>query len=197
MNSLFVLTSFFAASMAADTWKVKFDVEIEAGIEGSFVVEVHPEWAPLGAEQFKKIIDEKLYNDARFFRVVPNFVVQWGIPADPAVAAEWQQKRIQDDPQNPAISNKRGTITFAKSGPNTRTSQLFINFKDNGNLDSMGFPPFGEVISGMEIVDRINSEYGQQPNQGSIQSEGNNYLKPKFPRLSFIKSAAIIGESEL
>eukprot|EP01060_Flectonema_neradi_P028689 TRINITY_DN385_c1_g2_i2.p1 TRINITY_DN385_c1_g2~~TRINITY_DN385_c1_g2_i2.p1 ORF type:complete len:198 (+),score=47.22 TRINITY_DN385_c1_g2_i2:60-653(+) len=197
MKTLFALASCLAAAMAADTWKVKFDVVIEEGIEGSFVVEVHPDWAPLGAEQFKKIIDEKIYDEARFFRVVPNFVVQWGIPADPAIAAQWQQKRIQDDPQNPAISNKRGFLTFAKSGPNTRTSQLFINFKDNSNLDSMGFPPFGEVVSGMEIVDRINSEYGQQPNQGSIQSEGNGYLIPKFPRLSYIKTATIMGEAEL
>src|SRR6185295_2693012 len=113
-------------------------------------------------------------NEARFFRVVPNFVVQFGLAADPKVTAQWKARNLVDSPVK--TSNKRGTITFAKAGPNSRTTQLFINLIDNGRLDGMGFSPVGEVIEGMDVVDEINPEYRERPDQGSITTQGNTYL---------------------
>merc|ERR550537_1300859 len=157
------------------------------GGEETFKVKVHPDWAPKGAARFQEIIDGGLLSEARFFRVVPGFVAQFGIPAKPEVAAEWRQKTIQDDPVK--VSNKRGTLVFATSGPNSRTTQMFINFNNNGNLDGMGFSPFGEVVGdGMKVVDKINPEYGESPNQGNIQMQGNSYLEKDFPDLAYIKS---------
>lgn len=172
-------------------YKVKFETS-----KGNFIVEVHPEWAPLGAAQFKKAVEAGVYNDARFFRVVDGFMVQFGIPGDPALAAEWREKRIKDDPKNQ--SNQRGYITFAMAGPNTRTSQVFINFKDNSFLDNQGFPPFGKVIEGMDVVDSLYKGYGEGfpngrgPDQGRIQSQGNAYLIKGFPELDYITKATVI-----
>ena len=129
------------------------------------------------------------FDDARFFRVVPDFMVQFGIHGDPAIQKNWANANIQDDPKSQ--SNKKGFVTFATRGPNTRTTQVFVNFKDNGFLDGQGFTPFGQVVSGMEIVEHINSQYGEKPNQGSIQSEGNAYLNKDFPKLDFVKKATI------
>jgi cyclophilin family peptidyl-prolyl cis-trans isomerase len=158
----------------------------EPGGEESFKVRVHPEWAPKGAARFQEIIKNNLLSDARFFRVVPGFVAQFGIPAQPQVAAQWREKTIQDDPVK--VSNKRGTLVFATSGPNSRTTQMFINFNDNSNLDGMGFSPFGEVVGeGMSVVDKINPEYGERPNQGEIQMQGNAYLEKDFPDMAYIK----------
>eukprot|EP00755_Sulcionema_specki_P036507 Sspe_Gene.107088::Locus_85155_Transcript_1_1_Confidence_1.000_Length_814::g.107088::m.107088 len=181
---------------ASETFRVKFDVSLAKDKKGEFVVEVNPEWAPLGAARFREIIEKNVYDKARFFRVVPGFVVQWGIPGKPSEAAEWREKKIKDDPQDPSISNKRGYLTFAKSGPDTRTTQVFINLGDNQNLDSMGFPPIGKVVKGMDVVDAIYSGYGEKPDQGQIQSSGNSYLKKNFPRLSFIRSATILADDE-
>jgi cyclophilin family peptidyl-prolyl cis-trans isomerase len=172
-----------------------FDVDIMVDVNGkkpggeeSFKVRVHPEWAPKGAERFAEILKNNLLSDARFFRVVPGFVAQFGIPAKPEVAAVWREKRIDDDPVTQ--SNKRGTLVFATSGPNSRTTQMFINFNDNSNLDGMGFSPFGEIIGdGMKVVDKINPEYGERPNQGEIQTAGNSYLEKDFPDLAYIKTA--------
>ena len=117
-------------------------------------------------------------------------MVQWGIPGDPSVSAKWKEDKIMDDPVTQ--SNKRGTITFATSGKNSRTTQVFINFVDNANLDGMGFAPFGKVVEGMDVVDAIYTRSGEKPNQGEIQSHGNAYLNQQFPRLSYINSAKLV-----
>jgi peptidyl-prolyl cis-trans isomerase A (cyclophilin A) len=169
---------------APATYKAKFDTS-----KGAFVVEVHRDWAPKGADRFYNLVKNGFFDDTRFFRVVPDFMVQFGIHGDPAIQKNWANANIQDDPKSQ--SNKKGYVTFATRGPNTRTTQVFINFKDNGFLDAQGFAPFGQVVSGMEIVEKINSQYGEKPNQGMIQSEGNAYLNKDFPKLDFVKKATI------
>ena len=160
---------------------------------GEVVVEVFPGWAPKGAERFRELVEDGFYDGCRFFRVVPGFVVQFGINGDPAVHAKWNDK-IADDPVTQ--SNKRGTLTFATSGPDSRTTQLFISLKDNGaSLDGQGFSPFARVVSGMQYIDEITSEYGERPHQGAIEREGNSYLKQNFPNLDYVK-AATINESD-
>jgi peptidyl-prolyl cis-trans isomerase A (cyclophilin A) len=169
---------------APDTYKAAFDTSA-----GAFVVEVHRDWAPNGADRFYNLVKYGFYDEGRFFRVVPNFMVQWGINGDPAVQALWRSANLKDDPTKQ--SNRRGYITFATAGPNTRTTQVFINFKDNGFLDNQGFAPFGQVVSGMDVVDKITSQYGEKPNQGQIQAAGNAYLEKEFPKLDYIKKATI------
>ncbi len=167
--------------------------------KGNFDVLIHPDWAPLGAARFHDLVEEGFLNDVRFFRVLENFVAQFGIHPDPKVAQTWRSKVIQDDPAKE--SNKRGTLTFATSGPNSRTTQMFINFADNAFLDSMGFSPFGEITSGMDVVDALYSGYGEGapqgngPEQGRIQSEGNAYLKKEFPELDHVIKVAPVKPS--
>jgi len=152
-------------------------------------------WAPQGADRFYNLVKNGFYDNVRFFRVISGFMVQFGINGDPALSAKWREARIQDD--KVVQSNKRGFITYAMAGPNTRTSQVFINFADNANLDSMGFAPFGQVIQGMDVVDKLYAEYGEGaprgrgPDQGRIQTEGNAYLNKDFPRMDFVKKATI------
>lgn len=170
------------------SYRVKFETSA-----GDIVVEVTRSWAPRGADRFYEAVKAGFYDDCRFFRVVPDFVVQWGINGDPNVQKKWRVRAIRDDPV--VKSNKRGTITFATAGKNTRTTQVFISLKDNGRLDSMGFSPFGKVVEGMTVVDKITSEYGQMPNQDRIQAEGNAYLTKEFPNLDYIKKATVISET--
>jgi peptidyl-prolyl cis-trans isomerase A (cyclophilin A) len=171
---------------APDLFKVKF-----ACSNGDFVVECHKDWAPIGVERFYELVKNNFYNEARFFRVLPGFVAQFGIPADPAVAAKWRDNTIKDEPVKQ--SNVDGTITFAKSGaPNSRTTQLFLNTANNTRLDSMGFSAFGKVVEGLDVVKKINSEYGENPDQGLVQAMGNEYLKKTFPRLDYIKSISLV-----
>lgn len=174
-----------AADPAPETYQVLFHTS-----KGNFTVEVHREWAPIGADRFFKLIESGYYDECRFFRVVPGFMVQWGINGDPDIQKNWVKATINDDPVTK--SNTRGFITFATSGRNSRTSQLFINYGDNSQLDGMGFAPFGQVIDGMDVVDAINSQYGQRPDQGSIQSSGNAYLNKSFPKLDYIRKASIV-----
>jgi cyclophilin family peptidyl-prolyl cis-trans isomerase len=173
---------------AKDKFRVRFETS-----KGPFVVEVHPEWAPRGATQFRELVDAGFYNECRFFRVVPGFVVQFGINGDPDTHAQWKQP-IPDEPV--VRSNTKGTLSFAKSNPNTRTTQVFINLGDNsGGLDPQGFPAFGIVVEGMENVEKINAEYGETPDQGRIHSEGNAYLDKNFQNLDFITSAKVEPEN--
>src|ERR1051325_8947738 len=175
---------------APATYKARFDTT-----KGVFVVEVTRAWAPKGADRFYNLVKNGFYDNVRFFRVVSGFMVQFGIHGDPGIMARWRTAQIGDDPVTQ--SNTRGMITFATAGPNTRTSQVFINFGDNSQLDKMGFAPFGHVVSGMNIVDAINAEYGEGaprgrgPDQSRIQNEGNAYLTKEFSRLDFIKKATI------
>lgn len=167
------------------------DFKAEFGTtKGNFVVEVHRDWAPMGADRFYNLVRGGFFTNAAFFRVVPNFMVQFGLNANAAVNGAWRNANLRDDPVKQ--SNKRGYITFATAGPNTRTTQLFINFKDNGFLDSQGFAPFGEVVEGMDVVDKINSQYGETPDQGAIQSQGDAYISKNFPNIDKIKSARIV-----
>jgi peptidyl-prolyl cis-trans isomerase A (cyclophilin A) len=176
---------------APAVYKAKFDTS-----KGSFVVEVHRDWAPNGADRFYNLVKNGFFNDARFFRVIDGFMVQFGINGDPKVSAVWQNADIPDDPVKQ--SNSRGMITFATAGPNTRTTQVFINFGDNASLDGQGFSPFGKVVSGMDVVDSLYAGYGEGapsgrgPNQGIVQSLGNDYLGKAFPKLDYITKASIV-----
>ncbi len=175
-----------AKATAPAKFKVKFSTT-----KGDFVVEVTRAWAPHGADRFYNLIKLGFYADIAFFRVVPDFVVQFGIHGNPEVAKAWKSATIKDDKKTKQ-SNLKGTVTFAKSGPDTRTTQLFVNFKDNAKLDSMGFPPVGKVIDGMQVVEAINKEYAEQPDQAMIQASGNSYLRDIFPRLDYVKSAEVV-----
>jgi len=175
---------------APATYKVQFDTS-----KGAFVVEVHRDWAPNGADRFYNLVKNGFYDNARFFRVVSGFMVQFGINGDPKLSAVWREARIKDDPVKK--SNARGAITFATAGPDTRTTQVFINYGDNSRLDGQGFAPFGTVTSGMDVVDKLYSGYGegapsgQGPAQDKIQREGNAYLTGQFGKLDYIKKASI------
>jgi peptidyl-prolyl cis-trans isomerase A (cyclophilin A) len=177
---------------APETFNVLFNTT-----KGKFTVEVTRSLAPNGADRFYNLVRSGYFTDVAFFRVVPGFMCQFGIHGDPDVSAKWREAAIADDPVKG--SNTRGTITFATAGPNTRTTQLFINFGDNTSLDGQGFAPFGKVIQGMDVVDKINGEYGDGPpggsgpDQGRIQNEGNAYLKKDFPKLDYVKSATIVS----
>ena len=158
---------------------------------GPVVLEIHEDWAPLGVARFRELVEAGFYDDTRFFRVLPDFVVQFGLSGDPEVSAKWADATIPDDPVE--RSNRRRTITYATAGPNTRTTQLFINYADNSRLDGMGFAPIAIVLGdGMSVVDAINSEYREQPSQGMIQSRGNDYLRGSFPNLDYVLSATIV-----
>jgi len=157
---------------------------------GDFVVEVNRDWAPLGADRFYNLIRYGYFTNAAFFRVIPGFVVQFGLSANPAVNKVWHTARIQDDPV--VQSNKRGRLVFATAGPNTRTTQIFINYSDNGRLDGQGFAPFGSVVSGMDVVDKMFANYGESARQDLITDQGDAYIKAHFPDMDKIKIARII-----
>lgn len=158
--------------------------------KGDIDIELHKDWAPLGVARFRELVESGYFDGARFFRVVPGFVVQFGIAANPLLTAKWDGSEIQDDPV--LQSNTRGIVTFATAGRNTRTTQLFINLADNPRLDNMGFAPIGRVVRGMDSVDSIDSRYGEAPQQPRIEGEGEAYLSREFPNLDKIVSASVI-----
>jgi len=168
----------------------------EEGQTGKVVIKTNPAWAPIGAERFEKLTEVGFWDGCRAFRVLPGFITQFGINGDPAVQKKWRSA-IKDD--KVAVSNKRGTVTFATAGPGTRTTQIFINTGNNVFLDRQGFSPLGEVIEGMDIVDKFYSGYGEGapsgkgPNQGRIQAEGNEYLERAFPKLSYFSEVKFIN----
>ena len=175
---------------APASYKARFDTS-----KGVFVIDVRREWPPVGADRFYNLVKNGFYDENRFFRVISGFMVQFGINGNPQVSTPWRNAQIKDDPVKQ--SNKRGFITFATSGPNSRTTQVFINFGDNARLDGMGFASFGQVSSGMNVVDQLYSDYGEGapsgrgPNQGRMQGEGNAYLTKDFPNLDFVRKATI------
>jgi peptidyl-prolyl cis-trans isomerase A (cyclophilin A) len=172
---------------APDKFQAIFDTS-----KGEFIVDVTRAWSPNGADRFYNLVKNGYYNNCRFFRVVKNFMVQFGISGDPKLNAAWNTATIRDD-HSAKQSNARGYITYAKTGaPNSRTTQVFINFADNSFLDSQGFTPFGKISKGMDIVDAINAQYGESPNQTLIQSQGNAYLEKSFPKLDYVKTATIV-----
>lgn len=180
-----------AKERAPDVFKAQITTS-----KGDFVIEVHREWAPNGADRFYNLIKIGYYDDVRFFRVVDGFMAQFGIHGTPDINSHWRVAKIPDDPVKQ--TNKRGFVTFAMAGPASRTSQVFINLVDNDRLDPMGFAPFGQVVSGMEVVDQLYKGYGegapkgQGPVQPKIQFEGNTYLEREFPKLDWIKSTKLL-----
>jgi peptidyl-prolyl cis-trans isomerase A (cyclophilin A) len=179
-----------ARATSPGVYKVKFETSA-----GDFVVEVHRDWAPIGADHFQELVAAKFFDQCRFYRVVKRFVVQWGVNGEPLMNRKWGL-RIKDDPVKQ--KNLKGTVAYAKDGVNSRTSMVFINLADNPRLDSTGFVPFGKVISGMDVVEKLFGGYGDTPPRGEgpdpakIQMQGNSYLEGRFPRLDYIKKATVI-----
>lgn len=171
------------------TYRVKLETT-----KGNIVMEVRREWAPIGADRFYNLVKNGFYDGVKFFRVVPNFVVQFGIAADPGLSSIWKNANISDDPVKQ--SNKKNYVTYAKTqAPNSRSTQLFINLKDNAFLDSQGFAPFAEVVEGVDVIDKLHSGYGDTPTalQGRMFQEGNAFLEKQFPQLDSVKKAVILS----
>jgi len=179
------------AVQAPDSFRARFETSA-----GDFVIAVQRRWASRGADRFYNLTRSGYYDGVRFFRVISGFMVQFGIHGDPAVSAAWREQRIPDDPVR--RTNLRGMVTYATAGPGTRTTQVFINFGSNDALDAQGFAPFGQVVEGMDVVDRLYAGYGEGaprgrgPEQGRIQAEGNAYLERAFPRMDYVKRASIV-----
>lgn len=183
-----------ATEKAPDKFKAKFETTA-----GDFTVEVTRDLSPRGADRFYNLVKIGFFEDIAFFRVIDGFMAQFGIHGDPEVSAIWRKAQIQDDPEGKA-SNEPGALTFATAGPNTRTTQFFLNLGDNKFLDNQGFTPIGKVVEGMENVKKIFKGYGegaprgQGPSQALIQSQGNPYLKEKFPKLDYVKSVTLVNQ---
>jgi len=196
-SSLLAPTPRDLAWTAPDSFAVAFETS-----RGRFVVLAHRDWSRLGVDRFHFLVRQRFYDGARFFRVVPGFVVQWGIPGDPAVTRVWHERYVPDEPVR--RSNTRGRLSYARGGPNTRGAQLYVNLADNARLDTtstFGFPPIGEVTEGMAVVDSLYAEYscrrgstGTCPSQDSIEAGGSGYLNRVYPRLDYILRARVVRE---
>jgi peptidyl-prolyl cis-trans isomerase A (cyclophilin A) len=181
-----------ATAKAPEVFRARFSTT-----RGAFVIEVHRAWAPNGADRFYNLVKLGFFDDTRFFRVIEGFMVQFGLSGDPAVSTKWRNANIKDDPVSK--SNKRGMVTFAQtSAPDSRSTQVFVNFADNANLDASRFAPFGEVVQGMGVVDSLYHGYGESrpsgsgPDQFRVQESGNQYLDGDFPLLDRIQSATLL-----
>jgi peptidyl-prolyl cis-trans isomerase A (cyclophilin A) len=180
------------AVQAPDSFRARFETS-----KGAFVIAVHRAWAPHGADRFYNLVRSGFYDGARFFRVLPGFMAQFGIHGDPKVSALWRDRVMPDDPVR--RTNVRGMVSYATAGPGTRTTQVFINYGSNDRLDAMGFAPFGQVVEGMGVVDSLYSGYGEGapggrgPIQGQMQAQGNRYLDAGFPRLDRVTKATIVA----
>ena len=187
---------------APDSFRVAFETS-----KGQFDVMARKAWAPIGVDRFYTLVQNKYFDDVRFFRVVKGFVAQFGMSGQPKLTEEWQRRCMADEPVQ--HGNSRGTMSFARGGPGTRSAQLFVNLADNPVLDSLsgfGFPPIAEVVSGMEVVDSLYSGYGDSaprsgpqygregPDQDSIGARGNAYLNAGWPKLDYIKTARVVQE---
>ena len=183
-----------SSSQAPANFRVRFETS-----KGAFVLEAHRAWSPRGVDRLYQLVQSRFFDNTRFFRALTGFMVQFGIHGEPAVNAAWEKLPVPDD--SVAHSNARGTMSFATSGPATRTTQVFINLVDNASLDQMGFSPVGEVIEGMAVVDSLYAGYGEGapagfgPDQMRIMSEGNAYLEREFPKLDFIRTARLVDEA--
>jgi peptidyl-prolyl cis-trans isomerase A (cyclophilin A) len=177
----------------SDTFRARVETS-----QGMFVIEVHRSWAPIGAARFDTLVRAGFFDDSRFFRVLPNYIAQFGIPGNPAITARWKDRTIADDP--PRQGNARYTVAYAMTGPNTRTTQIYINLKDNPQLDPQGFAPFGRVVEGTDVVDRLYSGYAETAGGGvragkqqRMLEEGNAHLDRDFPKLDRIRRVTIVG----
>lgn len=177
------------AAPAPDSFKVLFETS-----KGHFTAQAYRAWAPLGTDRFYFLVNNHFYDGARFFRTLPNFVVQFGLNGDPNVSKAWETRTIKDD--SVKQSNQAGLITYAMGGPNSRTTQIFINKVDNSRLDAMGFAPFAKIIDGMHVVEQFYGGYGDGgrggPDQRQIRDQGNGYLERQFPKLDSIVKARIV-----
>lgn len=193
MNALvaLLLVASVGAQEEEPPYHVRLSIQLKKGITKDVVLQVRPEWAPRGAKRFGELVDAGFYAGARFFRVVPGFVAQFGLAGKPALNDDWGP--IEDDPV--VESNAKYTVSFATSGPNSRTTQLFVNLVDNKQLDGMQFSPFAKVVDGFEAVDAIYSGYGEKPDQTTIRAEGNTYLKKQFPKLTYVVAAKRVDTS--
>jgi len=185
---------------AASPWLATFLVkQLQGGGSGNFTVRVQPQWAPVGARRFRRLLEDNVFISARFFRVIKGFAAQFGIPGDPLVAATWRRKVLPDDTVR--VTNKRGRLSYAAAGPDSRTTQIFINLGGNRYLDKAGFAPFAEVIEGMDVIDALYGGYGEGPPDGRgpdqrrIQTNGNGYLEANFPLLSYVEATWHMGDT--
>lgn len=194
--ALLLLSSLTACRKAApvvvpEVFRVKFETS-----QGDFIVEVTRDWAPRGADRFHELVRMRYFDQGRFFRVMKGFVAQFGVHRDYSVHETWRKFFIVDDP--PKEKNLRGTLAFAQSGPGTRTTEIFINLADNAMLDGQGFVPFGKIVEGMDVVDKLYSGYGElrpegtEIDAGRVEEEANDYLVPRFPKLDYIKRALFV-----
>jgi cyclophilin family peptidyl-prolyl cis-trans isomerase len=173
---------------APDSFRVAFETS-----KGNFVVAVNRSWSPHGADRFYELAASGFFDDQRFFRVLSGYIAQFGASGTRETNELWEGKKIPDDPR--VESNARGTVSFASDGPDTRTHQLFVNLKDNPKLDAQGFVPIGRVVDGLGVVDSLNDDYGESPKYHLIATLGNSYLRRMFPKLDYIKTARIVGDS--
>jgi len=190
-------TSSVAEDAAADLYNpdlVRLTMYVDgvgAELSGDIKILLHKSWAPLGVEHLEKLVRAQVYDGVKFIRVVPDFIVQFGIPASPIVTRRWSDA-IADDPPTPGVENRRGTVVFATAGKSSRTTQLFVNVINNERtLDTKDYTPVGEVVQGMDILDKIYKYYGERPDQDRLRVEGDDYLKQNFPQMSLIRYARI------